>query len=63
MDFARSLVAVVVVLLIFMLLGGFFIKNLASWIQWARYLSFLSYSYDALLYFEFTEDNLFRLYT
>ena len=60
MDFRRSLVAVSVTLLTLMLLGGFYAQNLAAWIQWAEYFSFISHSYDAALYFEFTADNYFR---
>ena len=59
MDFRRSIVAVAVILLTLMLLGGFYVKNLVFWIQWAEYLSFITYSYDAALYFEFTPDNYF----
>lgn len=60
MDFSHSLVAAAVIMLSSMLLGGFYVKNLASWIQWAQYLSFVTYSFDAMLYFEFTENNLFE---
>ena len=60
MDFRRSIVAVAVIPLTIMLLGGFYIKNLVFWIRWAEYLSFFTYSYDAVLYFEFTPDNYFR---
>lgn len=60
MDFKRSIVAVAVILMTLMLLGGFYVKNLVFWIDWAQYLSFITYSYDALLYFEFTADNFFR---
>ena len=60
MDFRRSIVAVAVILLTLMLLGGFYVKNLVFWIRWAEYLSFITYSYDAALYFEFTPDNYFR---
>ena len=59
MDFRRSIVAVAVILLTLMLLGGFYVKNLVFWIRWAEYLSFITYSYDAALYFEFTPDNYF----
>ena len=60
MDFTHSIGAATVVMLINMLLGGFFIKNLASWIQWAQYLSFVTCSFDAMLHFEFTSDKYFR---
>ena len=60
MDFKRSIVAVAVILLTLMLLGGFYVQNLPFWIDWAQYVSFITYSYDALLYFEFTANNFFR---
>lgn len=60
MDFTHSIVAAAVIMLSSMLLGGFYVQNLASWIQWAQYLSFITYSFDSMLYFEFTADNLFR---
>ena len=60
MDFSRSLVAASVAMLSSMLLGGFYVQNLAYWIQWAQYLSFITYSFDGMLYFEFTADNFFQ---
>ena len=59
MDFRRSIVAVVITLLTMMLLGGFYVQNLVFWIRWAEYLSFITYSYDAALYFQFTPDTYF----
>lgn len=60
MDFSRAIVAAAVIMLSSMLLGGFYVKNLSHWIQWAQYLSFTTYSFDAMLHFEFTADNLFE---
>ena len=60
MDFSRGIVAAAVIMLTSMLLGGFYVKNLPSWIQWAQYLSFVTYAFDGMLYFEFTPDNLFQ---
>ena len=60
MDFSRGIVAAAVLMLSSMLLGGFYVKNLASWIQWAQYISYVTYAFDGVLYFEFTPDNLFR---
>ena len=39
------------ILLTLMLLGRFYFKNLVFWIRWVEYLSFMTYSYDAVLYF------------
>ena len=60
MDFKRSIVAAAVIMLTSMLLAGFYVKNLAAWIQWAQYFSFVTYAFDGMLYFEFTQDNLFQ---
>ena len=49
MDFRRSIVAVAVILLTMMLLGGFYVQNLVFWIQWAEYLSFFAYTPMMLL--------------
>ena len=59
MDFTRAIVAAAVIMLSCMLLGGFYVNNLPFWIQWAQYLSFITHAFDAMLYFEFTADNLF----
>lgn len=49
MDFQRSLVAAAVIMLTIMLLGGFYVRNLPYWLDWAQYASFVSYSYSASL--------------
>ena len=43
-----------------MLLAGFYVRQLPSWLEWARNLSFVTFSYDALLQLEFTDDRMFR---
>ena len=60
MDFTRGIVAAAVIMLSSMLLGGFYVKNLPFWIQWAQYTSFVTYAFDSMLSFEFTPDNQFR---
>ncbi|CAN0139687.1 unnamed protein product [Ectocarpus fasciculatus] len=40
--------------LCFMLVGGYFVQNLASFVTWFRYLSPVKYSYDACIQLEFT---------
>ena len=59
MDAQKALVIAVVVMLSAMLLGGFYIQNLPSWIGWAQWVSFLSYSFEALLTLEFTPESRF----
>merc|ERR1739848_755031 len=45
----QALVAASVILLTLMLLGGFFIRNIPSWVSWLRYLSNFKYANDASL--------------
>ena len=45
----QALVAASVILLTLMLLGGFFIRNIPSWVAWLRYLSNFKYANDASL--------------
>lgn len=42
-----------------MLLGGFYVRQLPSWLEWAENLSFVTFSYDAMLQLEFTDDRMF----
>ena len=50
----------VLIVLTSMLLGGFYIRSLPSWLVWAENLSFVTYGYDAMLQLEFTDDRTFR---
>jgi ABC-type multidrug transport system ATPase subunit len=45
---------VTVLALFFMLVGGFYVKELPYWLRWCRYLSPIRYSYDACVLFEFS---------
>jgi hypothetical protein len=45
---------VTVLSLFFMLVGGFYVKDLPYWLQWTRFLSPIRYSYDACVLFEFS---------
>ena len=60
MNAQKALTVTVVVMLTFMLLGGFYTRRLPSWLLWAQSVSFVTYSYDALLRLEFTDDQRFR---
>jgi ABC-type multidrug transport system permease subunit len=42
-----------------MLLGGFYVRALPFWLDWAKNFSFVTYGYDALLQLEFTDDRRF----
>lgn len=59
MNFQRSLVMASVAMLSCLLLAGFYIQRLPFWLNWAQYLSFISYSYDLTLQFEFTSELTF----
>lgn len=42
-----------VLMLTFMLVGGFYVKSIPGWIGWLKYLSFMLYSYNLLLKIQF----------
>lgn len=42
-----------VVMLTFMLVGGFYVRNIPSWISWIRYLSFIFWGFNLLTKIEF----------
>lgn len=48
-----ALVAAVLFMLFSLLTGGFLTQNLPFWIEWAQYLSFISYTLNAVLQIEF----------
>ena len=60
MDLQKAMVMSVVMLLSFMLVGGFYVKRLPSWLQWFQYLSYITYSFDSMLHLEFTPDQQFK---
>lgn len=53
MDYEKAMVIATVTSLALMLVGGFFVGNLPSWLTWLRYLSPFKYSYDACIQLEF----------
>nr|XP_022337318.1 ABC transporter G family member 22-like [Crassostrea virginica]XP_022337410.1 ABC transporter G family member 22-like [Crassostrea virginica] len=51
----RQAITVTILLeMIMMLLAGLFTRNLPVWLDWMKYLSFLFYSYNCLMYLEFS---------
>ena len=54
MDYQRSLIAAAVIMLTLMLLGGFYVERLPSWLEWAQYASFISYTFRAMLEFAYS---------
>lgn len=63
MDAQKALVTAIVFMLTMMLLGGFYIQNLPSWVGWTQWLSFLAYTFEILVTLEFTADTLFTCNT
>ena len=47
------------VMLITMLLGGFYVRVMPVWLDWSRYLSIINYSYSVLMNIEFTSSTIF----
>ncbi|KAL3842528.1 hypothetical protein ACJMK2_020531 [Sinanodonta woodiana] len=52
MDMRRGISIATVVIMFIMLLGGFYTRHMPVWISWIKYLSFLHYTFHALLYLE-----------
>ena len=53
-DMKVAITTATIVGLAFMLVGGYFAKNVPGFVLWFKYLSPVKYSYDACLQFEFT---------
>ena len=54
MSFNEGIVVASVFMLSSLLLGGFYTKRVPFWLEWIRYLSFLTYSFENCLIMEFT---------
>jgi len=48
-----------VIMLSFMLVGGFYVQDIPSWISWLKWLSFMTYSYNLLAKIEFGGRTLY----
>lgn len=59
MNFKKSIVVCAVYGLTCMLLGGFYQKNIPSWLSWFQYTAFVKYSYEASLIIEFANSPSF----
>lgn len=46
-----------VIMLTFVLTGGYFVLNIPVWIDWVKYLSFIYYSLGLILYLQFDAGN------
>eukprot|EP00750_Incisomonas_marina_P025692 INCI5628.2.p1 GENE.INCI5628.2~~INCI5628.2.p1 ORF type:complete len:1395 (-),score=220.73 INCI5628.2:24-3857(-) len=55
MDIALANAVIAIVILFFMLLGGFYVSTtgILAWLSWIKYLSFIYWGYSALLHNEF----------
>eukprot|EP00741_Cyanophora_paradoxa_P007497 tig00001130_g7252.t1 len=58
-NFKKALVVASLFMLASMLVGGFYVSNeaLPIWIRWIRYVSFVKYSFEAMLLNEFSGGN------
>mmetsp|Transcript_6242 Transcript_6242/g.8219 ORF Transcript_6242/g.8219 Transcript_6242/m.8219 type:complete len:531 (+) Transcript_6242:533-2125(+) len=56
MDFDKAMTVMVVVSLALLLVGGFFVENMPSFIKWVKYLSPFKYSFDASQQMVFDRD-------
>lgn len=48
-----------VIMLTFMLVGGFYVQNIPSWISWIKWLGFMTYAYNLLAKIEFGGRTLY----
>lgn len=55
-DLQRGITVMTVGTLFLMLLGGFFVENIPSFISWARFLSPFKYAFDSSLYLALDRD-------
>merc|ERR1711907_837168 len=49
LDMKKAQSAATIIMLTFMLSMGFFIRNMPAWIGWIKYLSFMTYTFQAFL--------------
>lgn len=55
-DMEKAMTTMTVISLALMLLGGFFVENVPSWLEWGKFLSPFKYSFDASRLLIFDED-------
>ncbi len=60
MDLRRIIVYGALIVLSCMLLGGFYVQSLPFWLQWAQYLSFITYSFRSSLQINFPPHVQYR---
>lgn len=58
--FKKALLVASIVMLSFMLLGGYYNSNVPVWLSWVTYVSFITYSFSAMLNVEFSSSDTFR---
>lgn len=57
MDFDHSLVMAVLLMITFLLLGGYYVQNIPYWLQWLKYGSPITNAWALELYTEFNSDE------
>nr|XP_039271190.1 ABC transporter G family member 9-like [Styela clava] len=57
LDFDHGLVLAVLMMMSFLLVGGFYVKNLPTWLTWFKYVSPITHAWSLGLYLEFDSDN------
>eukprot|EP00249_Psilotum_nudum_P014605 c24911_g1_i1 orf=624-3056(-) len=60
MDVKKATTLSSVLIVTFMLTGGFFLRNIAGFIRWMKYLSFHSYAYKLLIKVQYSPDQKFN---
>ena len=57
MDWEHGMTLAVMMMIFFMLLGGFYVKAIPDWLVWSRVLSPLLHAYSLLVLLEFNSDD------
>lgn len=55
MDIRKGMTQATIYMLATMLLGGFYTRSLPFWLDWIKYVSFLQYTFSAMMFLEFDD--------
>lgn len=60
MDVKQATTLASVTMLVFLLVGGYYIQNMPSFIAWLKYLSFSHYCYELLVGVQYSKDQVYE---
>ena len=59
MDWEQGITLAVLIMISFMLVGGFYVKNIPVWLTWCKFLSPITNAFTMLMLLEFDSDERF----